>query len=631
MSETAAIRQEHKPQLVLPNDNRTPAGVLRQGTLVLQLEAQEAAWAPDNDVNNAITVLAFAEKGRAPEIPGPLVRVMQGTEVIITVRNSIPETAHIGLPPNRQRDKGTSSVAGPELTVHGLHAGTVPNDTLHIPTGTAQEVRFRADNPGTFLYWGAMSRRRLDVRTGTDAQLTGAIIVDPAGVMPDPDELIFVITMTDAFPDPSKSPPGKEIFNPVINGLSWPHTERLNYKIGDNVRWRWINGTFSEHPMHLHGFHFRTLARGDGIRETIYPETETQLAVTELLEPGGTLRMEWTPTRAGNWLMHCHLLDHITPFPERNEEMRVHDMHDVSQHALSAMGGLVLGIRVSEGSTSSTDTQPHQKLWLIAKEKSVKGNDVRIRGFVVQYRPDSSDLEPTVPGPPLILTRSAATSITVVNQISEPTTVHWHGMELESVYDGVAGWSRTGSRVAPLVAPRESFVVQIKPPRAGTFIYHTHMDETDQLISGMYGPLIVIEPGEVFDPNINRVFVIGGAVHETEYSHVTINGQLKPTPQVFQSGTQYRLRFINISPDATVELMLEKNGEPQRWMGIANDGADLPPPLRLERAAKLRISTGQTYDFLWTPTSPGEITLILNWQFPTEPGNLLLRQLFQVR
>jgi hypothetical protein len=66
-----------------------------------------------------------------------------------------------------------------------------------------------------------------------------------------------------------------------------------------------------------------------------------------------------------------------------------------------------------------------------------------------------------------------------------------------------------------------------------------------------------------------------------------------------------RLRFINISPDATVELMLAENRVPTRWISVANDGADLPPPLRVERVAKLRFSAGQTYDFLWTPASRG--------------------------
>jgi FtsP/CotA-like multicopper oxidase with cupredoxin domain len=507
----------------------------------------------------------------------------------------------------------------------------VQNDTLHIPTGTVREVRFRADEPGTFLYWGAMSRRGLDVRTGADAQLTGAIVVDPIGSTPDPDERLFVITMTDAFPDSTVSPPSEDIFEPVINGLSWPHTERLQYGVGEVVRWRWVNGSFSEHPMHLHGFHFRMLARGDGVHETTYPASETRLAVTELMEPGSTFRMEWTPTRAGNWLMHCHLLDHIVPFPERDEITRAHEQHDVTRHALSAMAGLVLGITVLEKRDSVEEPRPHRRLWLVAREEAVQGRAAVIRGFVVQQGPEPSVAAPAVPGPPLILTRGETTSITVVNQMAEPTTVHWHGMELESVYDGVAGWSRTGTRVAPLVAPGDSFTVQMTPPRAGTFIYHTHMVETEQLIGGMYGPLLVFEPGETLDPDIDRVFVIGGAVHDGEYSHVTINGQLQPTPQTFRAGTPYRLRFINISSDATVELALVENGVPHRWIGLANDGAELPPPLRVDRVAKLRFGPGQTYDFNWTPTSPGNATLTLDWPFPTEPGNLELRQVFHVR
>jgi FtsP/CotA-like multicopper oxidase with cupredoxin domain len=147
----------------------------------------------------------------------------------------------------------------------------------------------------------------------------------------------------------------------------------------------------------------------------------------------------------------------------------------------------------------------------------------------------------------------------------------------------------------------------------------------------MYGPLLVLEPGEQFDPDIDRVFAIGGAVHDGAYSHATINGQLQPAPQTFRAGTAYRLRFINISPDATVELTLAEDGVPHRWISLANDGADLPQPLRVDRVAKLRFSTGQTYDFTWTPTSPGDATLVLHWPFPTEPGSLLLRQVFRVR
>lgn len=626
-----AASQVEKLPLVVANDNRTPAGNYRDGVLELNLVARQVEWRPDDDPANAFTVLAFAEEGGPPRIPGPLLRVVQGTEVRVTVRNLIPEGANIGLPAPRDRKPGMSSVAGSELFVRGLRPGAEHDDPLRLAVGEVGEVRFRADTPGTFLYWGAAQGRPIDWRFGTDGHLTGAIIVDPGGLAPDPQERIFVITMTDAFPDESRDPPGDDIFELAINGLSWPGTERLHYRVTEMVRWRWINGTFSEHPMHLHGFHFRTTARGDWRGEMLSPGEETQLAVTELMEAGGTLRLEWTPTRAGNWLFHCHLVDHITPFPERDGDARAHDLHDVAQHALSAMSGLVLGITVGEESPLLVEDRPDQRLWLIAKEVAVPDSEAVTRGFVLQAGPDPSPAAPEVPGPPLILTRGETTAITVMNRMFEPTTVHWHGMELESVYDGVAGWSRSGSRVAPLVAPGESFVVQMTPPRAGTFIYHTHMDETDQLRGGMYGPLIVLEPGETFHPETDRVIVIGGAVVDGEYNHATINGQLEPAPQIFRAGTTYRLRFINISPDATVDLTLTANGEPQRWTSIANDGADLPPPLRHEREAKLRFSAGETYDFSWTPKSPGEAELLLDWPFPTEPGSLELHQRFQIQ
>ena len=45
------------------------------------------------------------------------------------------------------------------------------------------------------------------------------------------------------------------------------------------------------------------------------------------------------------------------------------------------------------------------------------------------------------PGPALVLRRNEPVEITVVNRLGESTAVHWHGMELDSIYDGVHGWS----------------------------------------------------------------------------------------------------------------------------------------------------------------------------------------------
>jgi hypothetical protein len=82
--------------------------------------------------------------------------------------------------------------------------------------------------------------------------------------------------------------------------------------------------------------------------------------------------------------------------------------------------------------------------------------------------------------------------------------------------------------------------------------------------------------------------------------------------------------------DATVEIRLIQGDQLRRWTAVANDGADLPPALRTEQPARLRFSAGETYDFQWTPASPGEASLLLEWQFPTEHGSLSLRQVLSV-
>jgi hypothetical protein len=57
----------------------------------------------------------------------------------------------------------------------------------------------------------------------------------------------------------------------------------------------------------------------------------------------------------------------------------------------------------------------------------------------------------------------------------------------------------------------------------------------------------------------------------------------------------------------------------------------LPVALRSEGPARIRFSAGETYDFEWIPETPGAAALELEWQFPTEPGSLILRQPIRVR
>ena len=192
--------------------------------------------------------------------------------------------------------------------------------------------------------------------------------------------------------------------------------------------------------------------------------------------------------------------------------------------------------------------------------------------------------------------------------------MHWHGLELDSYYDGVHGWSGRDQRLAPMVAPGASFVVRITPPRAGTFIYHTHLHDYRQLSSGLYGPLIVTEPGETYDPATDHIVVLGRR-HATEVSapledaeSVVVNGERSPE-LVWRAGTRHRIRVINITPDDIFAVALLARDTPVTWRPLTKDGAPVPEVDGQPGPAKVRIAVGETYDFEYAP--PARATLWL--------------------
>ena len=186
--------------------------------------------------------------------------------------------------------------------------------------------------------------------------------------------------------------------------------------------------------------------------------------------------------------------------------------------------------------------------------------------------------------------------------------MHWHGIELESYYDGVPGVSGSGQRLMAAIEPGRSFVAQFTPPRAGTFIYHSHFDDLKQLSSGLYGPLIVLPPGEAFDPDTDRVLVISRAgPGETP---IWLNGSRSPAMRAFRAGRTYRLRIINIVPEnPPVNVSLTLGGSPIMWRPLAKDGADLPEGQRSLTPAQLTIAVGETYDFELRPNQTGDVML----------------------
>jgi FtsP/CotA-like multicopper oxidase with cupredoxin domain len=353
---------------------------------------------------------------------------------------------------------------------------------------------------------------------------------------------------------------------------------------------------------------------GDGERDTVLNNEQRRLVVTELMRPGTTLSLTWTPQQPGNWLFHCHVLAHISPgLRLRPADKEPSFAQGESHHAMDGMAGLVLGINVLPSRAAPAAKQPDmplRRLRLVAKLQPGRyGYDP---GFAFALQEGSGQAgEPLgrVPGPPIVLTRGQPVEITVLNKLSEPTSVHWHAMELESYYDGIAGWSGTPGHIAPMIQPGASFVVTFTPPRAGTFIYHTHLDDIRQLSSGLYGPIIVLEPGQSLDPERDRVMLIS-VRGPSDNTPILLNGDAEPGPIELKPGVRYRFRFINITPhDPLLTVSLLAGSSPVRWRAIAKDGADLPVSQATERPARQTVSVGETYDFEFEPRSAAEIRL----------------------
>jgi FtsP/CotA-like multicopper oxidase with cupredoxin domain len=569
--------------VVSPNDNRASGGVLKDGVLTIKLELREARWYPDKDGGPSIVVQTFAEEGRAPQIPGPMIRVPEGTEIHASVRNllSIP------------------------ATVHGMHARPgEAGDAIEIGPGQAREVDFKTGAAGTYFY-SARTTKETDP-TPAETPLSGVFIVDPAGQSPS--DRVFVIGLWYELPD-------KEVL--TVNGKSYPYTERLSYTQGEETRWRWINASVSEHAMHLHGFYYTVNSSGTAERDTIYGPEQRRKVVTEHLDSGGTMNVTWVPEKIGNWVFHCHMVAHMGT--EARLGHAEHASHEAAAYEdpgdTAGFGGLVVKIAIlpragKEAVATSAAYANARKIRLLVKERPATEQSLGGFAFQIQEGEAESTDKLSVPGPPLVLVRGQPVEITVVNQLHKPTSVHWHGIELESYYDGLAGFGGSGTQISPPVAPGGTFTARMTPPRAGTFIYHTHWHDFDQLTGGLYGPLIVVEPGGKFDPETEKIFILSRGKLTDTGPPLLINGKEQPRPMKLLKGHAYRFRLINITSNDVDGVFTLKSGETiLQWRLLAKDGQDVPAGQAVRKEAKQPIGVGETYDFEFQPETSGDLRL----------------------
>jgi FtsP/CotA-like multicopper oxidase with cupredoxin domain len=261
-----------------------------------------------------------------------------------------------------------------------------------------------------------------------------------------------------------------------------------------------------------------------------------------------------------------------------------------------------------------------------------------------------------VPGPEIRAREGERVRIVLRNSLPEPTTIHWHGVDVPNPMDGVPGITQKP------VAPGESFVYEFEARPAGTRWYHTHVDEHRQLDLGLAAPLI-IEPTGATEPTAydrELTFVLDdwvtgsgrpvpdtsegtasgggmggmmggrgmggmmggrgmggmmrgmmGGANTPPYDTMTINGKAYPAtePLRLRKGERLRLRLINASNEHTHVVRLAGH----RLHVTHTDGNPLRSPVEVDA---IPLAPSERCDAVVTAERPGA------WFFQClEPGH----------
>jgi len=253
----------------------------------LSIEEVVEHVAPDLDYK------VFAFNG---QVPGPLIHVKQGDDLVIHVTNNtgMPHTIHWHgtYQTNSWRNDGV-----PGFTQEAIKAG----ETF--------TYKFKADRPGTLWYHCHVNvNEHVGIRG-----MWGPMIVDPIDPLPIEKtvtkEVIMMLSSWESahgekYGEGSTPYDVEDYFS--INGKSFPLTQPIRVKKGDVLRVRFIGAGGAMHEMHLHG-HDMLITHKDGL-----PLASPYYVDTILIGPGERYDAIVVMNNPGRFIFHDHIDRHVT-------------------------------------------------------------------------------------------------------------------------------------------------------------------------------------------------------------------------------------------------------------------------------------------------------------------------------
>ena len=205
------------------------------------------------------------------------------------------------------------------------------------------------------------------------------------------------------------------------------------------------------------------------------------------------------------------------------------------------------------------------------------------------------------PGPRIRATEGDRVRVIFTNNLKETTGVHFHGIDFDDFFmDGVPFVTQKP------IPPGETFTYEFTASPAGTMMYHSHHNATDQVGRGLLAGFI-IDPKDDPDPRkaYEKRYGIG---YDREYSWIsndtlggfTINGHGFPAtvPVLAAVGEKVLIRFMN---EGIMMHPWHSHGYKMRI--VARDGR----PLGSAEfdCDDLGVNPGERWDALITVDRPG--------------------------
>jgi FtsP/CotA-like multicopper oxidase with cupredoxin domain len=217
----------------------------------------------------------------------------------------------------------------------------------------------------------------------------------------------------------------------------------------------------------------------------------------------------------------------------------------------------------------------------------------------------------STPGPVLEATEGERVRIYVTNKLPEATSMHWHGVLVPHGMDGVGGLTQKW------IEPGQTFRYDFAFDRAGTFMYHPHVDEMTQIALGMMGMIVVYpkvpERRRVRDYALmsHEMKVVIGArrpdpMAMNDFNVLTFNGKAFPAtaPLVAEVGDLVRIRLANLGPMDHHPIHLHGH----HFDVVATDGGPVPASARHPETTVL-VPVGSTRTIEFTARAPGDWAL----------------------